>query len=437
MNKVVLVIIYAIAAFFFLFCSFIFSSSDMAFSSVPIHKLDKKISENPNKKSYVKAKKLASNYDRTISTILFLNDTVNAGLDSVSTLLGVNFCILILGEVDSSISETWGLVFSLVFLVLKIIFGEIVPKSISKVNNVKLSSIYANFINFMIYFLTPITYPVSMLGKGVAKLFKQKNLEEPIAEEELHEMIDEIEEKGQVDEEKADMLHETVKFTHTEANEIMTPRVDVYAIDIDDELEEIINDSELYNYSRVPVYEDTIDNIIGYVQVKTLMKKILSREEFSLRDILLEPIRFPDTKEINDILREFKKSKKQFALVIDEYGGLDGIITMEDILEEIVGEIWDEKDRMLEPIVEKKDGSYIIDGNVTLEDYCDLFDIDFDEIDSEYISIGGYLIELLDDHFGNVGDEVDFKNTHIKIIAVDDNGAINRILVTKLESEEE
>lgn len=437
MNKIVLVIIYSIAAFFFLFCSFIFSSSDMAFSSVPIYKLDKKISENPNKKSYVKAKTLASNYDRTISTILFLNDTVNAGLDSVSTLLGVNLCFVILGEVDSSISETWGLIFSLVFLVLKIIFGEIVPKSISKVNNVKLASIYANFINFMIHILTPITYPVSLLGKGVGLIFKQKNMEEPIAEEELHEMIDEIEEKGQVDEEKADMLHETVRFTHTVANEIMTPRVDVYAIDIDDELDEIINDSELYNYSRVPVYEDTIDNIIGYVQVKTLMKKILSEDEFSIRDILLEPIRFPDTKEINDILREFKKSKKQFALVIDEYGGLDGIITMEDILEEIVGEIWDEKDRTIEPIVEKKDGTYIIDGNVTLEDYCDLFDIDFDEIDSEYVSIGGYLIELLDDHFGNVGDEVDFKNTHIKIISVDDNGAINRILVSKIDRQEE
>jgi CBS domain containing-hemolysin-like protein len=287
------------------------------------------------------------------------------------------------------------------------------------------------------YIFAPITYPVSLLGRGVAKVFKQTVSEEPVAEEELHEMVDEIEERGQVDEDKADMLHDTIKYATTQANEIMTPRVDVYAIDIDDPLEEILQDHELYLHGRIPVYEDTIDNVIGYIQMKTLMKQVLSGEPFELKDLLLEPMRFPDTAEINDILREFKKTKKQFALVIDEYGGLDGIITMEDILEEIVGEIWDENDRMQEPIVERADGSYIIDGAVTLADYCDLFDIDFESVNTDYVTIGGFLIELLDDQFAKVGDEVDFENTHIKVIALDDNDAVSRILVTVKNEEEE
>lgn len=436
MNEIVKIIIYTIVLLICLCLSFVFSSADMTYGSVSVHKLDEQISLNPGKKSLVRAKKLTMDYDRSIATILFGNDIVNAGLDSFATLLGVNLCFLILGS-DSALSETWGLVASLVVLVFKICFGEIVPKSISKINNLKLARVYANFITSLTYIFFVITYPVSLLGKGVSKVFSHSPAEEPIAQEELHEMIDDIEEHGQVDEEKADMLHDTIKYTQTQANEIMTPRVNLYAIDIDDPLEEIIKEPELYQHGRVPVYQDTIDNIIGYIQTKTLMKEYLANPEFSIRDILLEPMRFPDTAEINDILREFKKTKKQFALVMDEYGGLDGVITMEDILEEIVGEIWDENDRTQEPIVNCKDGSYIIDGNVTLEDYCDLFDIDFSSINTDYLTIGGFIIELLDDHFANVGDEVDFENTHIKVIAVDENDAINRVQVRRLEETEE
>ena len=436
-NAIGLIIIYSLALVFFLVCSFVFSSADMTYGSVSLHKLDIKLSETPNKKSWIRARRLAGDYDRTITTILFMNDVVNAGLDSVSTLLGVTICGLVLNQTGTPYEETWGLIASLTVLVFKITFGEIVPKSISKVNNLTLSKAYSGLITSLMYVFAPITYPVSLLGRGVAKVFKQTVSEEPVAEEELHEMIDEIEERGQVDEDKADMLHDTIKYATTQANEIMTPRVDVYAIDIDDPIEEILKDHELYLHGRIPVYEDTIDNVIGYIQMKTLMKQVLSNEPFELKDLLLEPMRFPDTAEINDILREFKKTKKQFALVIDEYGGLDGIITMEDILEEIVGEIWDENDRMQEPIVERADGSYIIDGAVTLADYCDLFGIDFESINTDYVTIGGFLIELLDDHFAKLNDEVDFENTHIKVIALDDNDAVSRILVTVKNEEEE
>ena len=370
-------IIYGILLLILLFLSFFFSSADMAYGSVDIHRFDNE-GKGKGKRATI-ARSLAENYDRTIASVLFGNDVVNAGLDSIATLFGINLCYLVLKDtaLKDVKADTWGLVASLIVLVLKIMFGEIVPKSVSKIKNYKLSLDYAYIIKTVTYLFAPITYPVSKLGEGVGRLFKKSVPEVEIAEDDLHEMVDDIEESGEVDEEKADMMHETIRYTHTEAKEIMTPRVDVFAVNIEDPLEKILAKEDIYAYGRVLVYKETIDHVVGFFQTKTLIKKLLSGVEFSLQDILLEPLRVTETMEINDILREFKRTEKSFALVIDEYGGLDGIITAEDILEEIVGEIWDEDDDPSAPYVKRRDGSYIVDGSLTLEDYCDLFDIDF------------------------------------------------------------
>lgn len=437
--KYLTLIFYGVAILIFLCLSFFFSSADMAYGSVDILRFDVESKKNPKKKGILRAKELAKNYDKTIATILFGNDVVNAGLDSVATLFGVNLCMMVLSDNPnvSQISETWGLVASLVVLLLKITFGEIVPKSVSKINNFKMSISYASIINVVRYIFIPITYPVALLGGLFAKTTKENVEDVQIAEDDLHEMVDDIEEQGTVDEEKASMLHETIKYTHTEAKEVMTPRVEMEAIDINDSIETILKEGKVLRYSRVPVYEDTIDNIIGFIRSKTFMIKCLSQEDFKLQDILLTPLRFPQSTEINDIMRQFKKTKTHFAVIMDEYGGVDGILTMEDILEEIVGEIWDEKDRPRDPVVERKDGSYIIDGNVTLEDFCDLFSIPFDDVNSDYLTVGGFVVELLDDQFAKIGDEVDFEGVHIKVIAIDDNGAVEKIIAKKEKEEEE
>ncbi len=438
MKDYLSLIFYGIAILIFLFLSFFFSSADMAYGSVDILRFDSELKKNPNKKGLIWAKELAKNYDKTIATILFGNDVVNAGLDSVATLFGVKLCVMIMTD-DPNVaqtSETWGLVASLIVLVLKITFGEIVPKSVSKINNFKLSVSYAGIIKVIRYVFMPITYPVALIGSIFAKTTKDNVEDVQIAEDDLHEMVDDIEEQGTVDEEKASMLHETIKYTHTEAKEAMTPRVEIQAININDSVETILEEGSVLCYSRVPVYEDTIDNIIGFIQSKTFMIRYLSGESFKIQDILLEPLRFPQSAEINDIMRQFKKSKTHFAVIMDEYGGVDGILTMEDILEEIVGEIWDEKDRPKDPVVERKDGSYIIDGNVTLEDFCDLFDIPFDYVNSDYLTVGGFVVELLDDRFAKIGDEVEFEDVHLKVIAIDDNGAVEKIIAFKKEEEE-
>ena len=433
MSRTISLIVYGVAIVIFLCLSFFFSSADMAYGSVDILRFDVE-AKNSQKKGILRAKRLASNYDKTIATILFGNDVVNAGLDSVATLFGVNLCYLVLtgNENVSAVSETWGLIASLIVLALKITFGEIVPKSVSKINNFKMSVAYSGIINTLRYAFMPITYPVAFVGAHIAKLFKNSVEEVQIAEDDLHEMVDDIEEQGTVDEDKADMLHDTIKYTHTIAKEIMTPRVDVEAIDINDNIEEIVKEGKVLRHSRIPVYEDTVDNIVGFFRSKTFMTKYLAKEEFGLKDILLTPLRFPQSIEINDILRQFKKTKVHFAVIMDEYGGVDGILTMEDILEEVVGEIWDEKDDPNNPIVERKDGSFIIDGSVTLEDFCDLFAIPFENINTDYLTIGGFVVELLDDNFAKVGDEVDFEGVHIKVIAIDDNGSVFKIIASKI-----
>lgn len=434
MNRELLITVYAIVLAILFVLSFFFSSSDMAYGSVDLYRLEK---DKDTKKNVLRAYNLSRNYDKTISTILFLNDTVNAGLDSISTLLGVNLCYVVLVDgANSALAESWGFVASMICLVLKITFGEIIAKSMGKIYNFKFTVLYSSIINAFNYICLPITFFVAGFGNVIAYPVVHNVKDVELIEDDLHEMVDDIEAQGSVDEEQANLLHDAITYTHTEAYEIMTPRVDIYAIDYDDDIEEYIKDSNMYRYTRVPVYKDTIDNIIGYVNTKTLMILSMNDKEINLDDLLIEPLRFPRSTEINDIMKVFKKEKQHFALIMDEYGGIEGILTMEDILEEIVGDIWDENDDKEEDYSIRKDGSYIVDGKLNLEDFCDLFDLDYDEIETEYVTIGGFIIELLDDKFAKVNDVIDYKNLRIKVIAVDKNNSIEKIMVKKIEEEE-
>ena len=439
MSRQVLIIIYSILLVILLFLSIIFSSSDMAYGSASLTRLESIYRKDEKNKSNYYAYKLSKNYDSTISTILLLNDTVNAGLDSISTLLGVNIAFLILGETYPGIetlSENFGSIASMICLVTKITFGEIIAKSIGKIYNLKLCKIYGKLLNLLNIIFKPITFLVSGFGNIVSYPFVKNFNDIYISDEELHEMVDEIEDKGLVDEDKAEILHGTIDYAETKAYEIMTPRVDVYAIDVADDLDEILNKEETYYYSRIPVFEDSIDNIIGYVLTKTLVRAKLENDNVSLKDILIKPLSFPRSTEINDILIEFKNTHQHFAVILDEYGGTEGVLTMEDILEEIVGEIYDESDNDTKPCVKNKDGSYIVDGQMNLEDFCTLFDIDYDKLETEYVTIGGYCIELLDDNFAKLHQKIQFENLSMTVIALDEKNTIEKLKVVVEEPKE-
>lgn len=432
-----LMIAYIIVLIVLIFLSMFFSSADMVYGSVSLSRMERRVNEHPNSKRRKRAYQLSKNYDKTISTILLFNDTINAGIDTIATLLGIEVAINLFFENNSAVQETYGLVFSMIFLVFKIIIGEIIAKSVGKIYNYKFSSLYS-FIIKVCYIITfPITFLVGGFGNIITYPITRKFKDVQIQDDELHEMIDEGEEEGLIDEDKAELLRGAVDYASTEIYEIMTPRAKIYAVEKSDSLSSIFEDSKIFTYSRIPVYEENIDNIIGFIRTKTLIRLKLEGKVDSIESII-EPISFfPRTKEINDLLTYFHQNKVQIAVVLDEYGGTEGIITREDIIEELVGEIWDETDQPNEPYVERNDGGYIVDGGMNLEDFCDLFEINFDEIETEYVTIGGFIIELLDDKFANKDDTIKWQNLDMTIIALGKHHTVKKILVYKEENQDE
>ncbi len=436
MSSITLIIVYVVVLVILLFGSIFFSSADMAFGSVSLNRVKKSLDEKPtsNKK---RAYKLSKNYDKTISTILLFNDTINAGLDSISTLLGILIAYQIIVNPSSALADTFGLIASMIMLVIKIIFGEIIAKSMGKIFNYKIVNFYSMAISVCYYITLPITFLVGGFGQIVTYPITASISDIKIKDDEIHEMIDEGEESGALDEDKAELLRGTLDFTTTETYEIMTPRARIYAIDKSDELDEILKDERTFRHSRIPVYEDNIDSIIGYVRTKDLIKLKLDSKTQDISNIIIPIKFFPRTTEINDVYRYFKLNKTHIAVVLDEYGGCEGLITLEDIIEEIVGEIWDETDDPNEPYSERSDGSYIVDGGMNLEDFCELFDLDYDSIETEYVTIGGFIIELLDDNFAKLNDVITYKNVKLTVIALGKHHTVKKILAEPIIEEEE
>jgi CBS domain containing-hemolysin-like protein len=224
-----------------------------------------------------------------------------------------------------------------------------------------------------------------------------------------------------LEENEAELLRGAIDLNDIEAFEIMTPRVDVYAIDVEDDVYELLKDEheELFKHSRIPVYEDTIDNIIGILPIKALAKKMLNKEEIDIRSLIYKPLTIPRSHQVLDLLNEFKETKIHIAVVIDEYGGTDGIITMEDILEEIIGDIFDENDDIEEEVEDIGNGVYIVDGSMNLDDFFEYIEYSGEEVETSYSTIGGFCQELLD-RFAVKGDVINFDHYRLTVLEADE-----------------
>ncbi len=430
-----LIIAYSIVIVVLLFLSFIFSSADMAYGSISISRLTRDIEKYPNSKKRKTALKLSENYDKTISTILLFNDTINAGLDSVSTLLGVAIAIEL--SVPQAYQETWGLVASLIVLVFKITFGEIIAKSFGKIKNLRLSVMYAPMIQAVYYVTLPITFLVGGFGNIVSYPIVKFFPEDKSQEDDFQEMIDESEETGAVSEEEADLLRGAVDFATAKAFEILTPRVKVFAVSINEPASVILARPGAFSHSRMPVYQNTIDNILGYVRLKDIIKLNLRGEEESIAG-LIRPLPFYHRSEdISDILKDMRTKKTPIVAVMDEYGGFEGIITSEDIIEEIVGEIWDETDHQDEPFVERGEDTYIADGSMNLEELFDELDLDFEETDTDSETLAGFLTELAAESDLESHTPLVYGGYEFKVIAYGARKVIRKVLIKKIASEEE
>ena len=334
MNPMLLVILICIVL------SAYFSATETAFSTFNKIRM-KTLAEKGNKKAE-KVLKLSENYDTLLSTILIGNNIVNILAASLATLF---FTDLLRGKASEDMSAT---ISTIVLTVVVLIFGEVSPKTVAKKKPEGFALFAAPLINALVIIFTPITFLLKKWQNLLGKMFK-KDDEQGMTEEELISIIEEAEEEGNFDEDESSLIKSAIEFNDLEVGDIFTPRIDITAVpnDTDKEtLEEVFKNS---GYSRIPVYVDDLDNVTGIVYYKDFFATYQS-PEFCLDEIIKPVLYVTKTQKINDLLKDLQEKQLHLAVVTDEYGSTAGIVTLEDILEEIVGEIWDEHDEIIEEI---------------------------------------------------------------------------------------
>lgn len=400
------------------------SASEIAYATMNKIKLEKAASDAKNKKA-VRAQKLIDDYPSLLATILVINNLVNIAMTSLFSILA--------SEIFVKNANTYSVIFGTLIV---LIFGEIIPKVITARYNYNIALAFSSLLTFFKKFFKPVVYVATKISNFFARFWTPKEKEESVTDEELITMVDEIEEEGFIDEETGDLVRSAIDFTDVAAYEIMTHRVDVFAFDIEDKIDELINDENIFKYSRVPVYRDDIDHIIGVLNTKVLIKLLLSKNKKSIKieELLTEPIYVHKTKAISEVLREFKKTRTHIAIVVDEFGGTMGIITLEDILEELVGDIWDETDVIEEEYTQKSENEFIVDGEMNIYDFFDLVEYEDKEFESEYTTVGGWCTDVLG-KFPEVGDHFEFENLKVSIIEVD-GMRVEKVKIIKQEENE-
>ena len=417
---------YVIVGVCLIFSAF-FSSADMAYGVVDHLRLEKEAEKG--RKAAKVALALAKDYEFTISGILFGNNVANIFASSIVTIIGLSY--------NNENFTSGELVATIILTVIIIIFCEFAPKIVAKRFSLGMSILYAYPVLFFKYLTFVFVKPIALLFTLVSKMFRKKSKEESVIDEEvLNEMVDAIEEEGLFEENEAEIIRSAIDLNDIQAFEIMTPRVDVYFLDIEDDINEIIKNGEILEYSRIPVFSETVDNIIGILPVKALTPYIIKKEPIDVKKLMYTPIKIPRNRQVLDLLSEFKESKIHIAIVMDEYGGTEGIVTMEDILEEIVGDIFDENDEIDEEYIEKGHGVYILDGGMNIDDAFELINYEeAEEVKTDYTTIGGFCQEILD-RFAKKGDVFNFSHYRFTILEADDY-SVEKLKIEDLEWKKE
>ena len=392
---------YIIAIILLVFMSAFFSATETSFTSANRARL--KLAAEDGKKGAKKALKILDNYDRFISTILIGNNVVNILLTTLFTLF---FAAIIYNE---NLAAT---VSTIVSTVLVLIFGEITPKTLAKEYPEKFASGVSHIISFFII----IFYPLTLLFQGwkflLGKIFRFKK-EDVITEDELLTYVEEANEDGTLDKDETKLISSAIEFNDCEVGDILVPRVNIVAIDENATMEDIKKVFLENRYSRIPVYKNTIDSIVGMIHEKDFFNAYVSGAK-SIKNILTTVAIATEHMQISVLLRSMQKQKVHMAVVIDEYGGTLGLVTLEDILEELVGEIWDEHDEVVEYFTKIADDAYLVDGNADISDFCELFSLDIDE-ESDSNTVSGWIIEHLGD-IPPIGYSFEFENLQIDVL---------------------
>lgn len=355
-----------------------FSATETAFSSFNKTRI-KTLAEKGSRKAAL-VLSLSEEYDRLLSTILIGNNIVNIALASIGTVLFVHLW----GDIGATIS-------TLVVTVVVLIFGEVTPKSLAKEHPERFAMSVCGIVRALIVILMPINFLFGLWKKLIGKIFKHRD-DRRMTQDELLMLVEEVEQDGSIDADEGDLLRSAIEFTDRDAEDILTHRVDLEGVSIEATHEEIAALFSESRYSRLLVYEESIDNIVGVLHQKDFYvgTGITDRP---IQEIMTTPLFVPQSIKISDILKELQKAKSHVAVISDEYGGTLGIVTMEDILEELVGEIYDEHDEVVELFRAIDEDTERVVCSVDLNDFEERYDL---SCDSESASVGGWVMEQLE-----------------------------------------
>lgn len=413
---------YAAMAALVAFSAF-FSAAETAFTSVNMIRIRTMAEEGDQKAAA--AVRLAENYDRMLSTILIGNNLVNIALSSLTTVMATN----LFG--DAGVAVATGIT-TLVILT----FGEILPKSWAKENSERLVLLFAEPLRLC----TLLLYPLSTFFIWLKGVFRKKGEEggkaPSITEQELMYMVGAIQEEGVLEEQEKDLVQSALEFDETTVQEILTPRVNLVALDIEEEQGEIIKTATGKKFSRIPVYEDTIDNIVGVVQSREILKRSVQGRPIRLKNLMAKPMYIHRTMKISRLLGEFQRKKNHIAVVMDDYGGTLGIVTMEDLLEELVGEIWDEDEEIVTEIAQTGEDSWEVSGDMNIEEFFDEIDYTPKGFESDFNTMNGWALEMLE-HIPKAGESFACQRLAVTVKEMDDQRVTKLTVKLAPQPEEE
>lgn len=365
-----------------------FSASETAFSSLNQIRLKSRAEDGDSSAARVLA--MAEQYDKLLSTILIGNNIVNIAAASIGTIL---FTRMLGAERGATVS-------TIVLTIIVLIFGEVTPKSLAKEMPEKVATAVSPFLVLLMALMTPLTWLFTQWKKLLGR-FVHSGEADTITEGELMTMVSEAENDGELTDRESELIRSAIEFDDVEVEEILTPRVDVVAVEDDIPLEELAQTFAESGYSRLPVYHGTIDNIIGVVHEKDFYIARLKKAT-KIDDLVVPTLYTTGSTQISQLLRTLREQHHHLAVVVDEYGGTEGIITLEDILEELVGEIWDEHDEVTEDFRKQSDGSWLVSGSASVDDLYEELDLPEEEdIDSN--TVNG-LVQEKTCHLPKVGD---------------------------------
>lgn len=376
-----------------------FSATETAFSSLNRVRV-KNMAEKGSKKAQL-VLKLSENYDKMLSTILIGNNIVNIACSSLATVLFIS----LLNDPDLGATVS-----TVVVTVVLLIFGEISPKSLSKEYPEKFAMFSAPILRVLIVILTPVNF-IFMLWKKLLSLIFKSPEDTGITEEELLTIVEEAEQGGGIDKDESDLIRSAIEFNDLEVRDIYTPRIDVEAIPLHISKEDAAKVFSESGYSRLPVYDGTIDNIIGILYLKDFYNAAFNRQT-SIESIIKPTIFVPKSKKLADLRKELQEQQLHIAVVMDEFGCTGGIVTLEDILEELVGEIWDEHDEIVREISQVNENTYVVSGKTNIEKVFEMLDVDSE---FEAMTISGWVMEVLQ-KIPSEGDAFEREGLQVRIL---------------------